>query len=152
LILPRQDVHNRPPAGSGRPATGPGHAAARAYPDAAAYAGAGRMLRDWQDAGILVPDPLPALYVYEQSLPTGRVLQRGVIGALRLVPLDAGPVLPHEDVNAEPVAGRRLLMEATQANLEPILRPRRRSVGWPSGRTRCLPFTPMTGWCTGCGR
>jgi uncharacterized protein (DUF1015 family) len=120
LILPRQDVHNRPPAGSGRPATGPGHAAARAYPDAAAYAGAGRMLRDWQDAGILVPDPLPALYVYEQSLPTGRVLQRGVIGALRLVPLDAGPVLPHEDVNAEPVAGRRLLMEATQANLEPI--------------------------------
>jgi uncharacterized protein (DUF1015 family) len=48
------------------------------------------------------------------------VLQRGLIGALRLAPLGAGPVLPHEDVIPGPVAGRRQLMEATGANLEPI--------------------------------
>jgi uncharacterized protein (DUF1015 family) len=60
------------------------------------------------------------LYVYEQSLPGGAVVQRGVIGALRLAPLGAGPVLPHEDVIPGPVIGRRQLMEATQANLEPI--------------------------------
>src|SRR5262249_57168165 len=41
-------------------------------------------------------------------------------GALRLAPLNAGPVLPHEDVIPGPVAGRRQLMEATGANLEPI--------------------------------
>ena len=29
-------------------------------------------------------------------------------------------MLPHEDVMPGPVTGRRLLMEATQANLEPI--------------------------------
>jgi hypothetical protein len=58
--------------------------------------------------------------VYEQSLPGGPVLQRGLIGALRLAPLGAGPVLPHEDVIPGPVAGRRQLMEATGANLEPI--------------------------------
>jgi len=106
LILPRQDAHN-PRALNG----------ARAEP---AYADAARLLRDWQDEGILVPDPVPALYVYEQTLAGGHVLQRGLIGALRLAPLGAGPVLPHEDVIPGPVAGRRQLMEATGANLEPI--------------------------------
>ena len=67
-----------------------------------------------------MPDPVPALYVYEQTLTGGQVLQRGLIGALRLAPLGAGPVLPHEDVIPGPVAGRRQLMEATGANLEPI--------------------------------
>ncbi len=85
-----------------------------------AYAGAARMLSAWQRAGILVPDPVPALYVYEQSRPAGPVLQRGLIGALGLSPLDAGTVLPHEDVVPGPVTGRRQLMEATGANLEPI--------------------------------
>ena len=85
-----------------------------------AYTDAAGLLREWQAAGILVPDDEPALYVYEQSLPPGPVLQRGIIGALRLAPLGAGPVLPHEDVLPGPVAGRRQLMEATQANLEPI--------------------------------
>src|SRR5438034_829218 len=50
----------------------------------------------------------------------GQVTQQGLIGALRLTPLDAGAVLPHEDVMPGPVAGRRQLMEAAGANLEPI--------------------------------
>jgi len=98
LILPRHDPGN------------PGNA----YTDAAL------LLRDWQEQGILLPDPRPALYVYEQALREGEVIQRGLIGALHLVPLGAGPVLPHEDVIPGPVAGRRQLMEATGANLEPI--------------------------------
>jgi len=98
LILPRHDAGN--PGG--------------------AYSAAARLLSEWQDTGILVPDPQPALYVYEQSLPDGPALQRGLIGALGLVPLGAGPVLPHEDVMPGPVAGRRQLMESTGANLEPI--------------------------------
>jgi uncharacterized protein (DUF1015 family) len=85
-----------------------------------AYADAARLLRQWQDEGILVTDDRPALYVYEQARPPGEVLQRGLIGALRLSPPEAGTVLPHEDVAPGPVAGRRQLMEATDANLEPI--------------------------------
>ncbi len=85
-----------------------------------AYADAARLLRDWQEQGILVPDHSPGLYLYEQSLPGGVVLQRGYIGALRLTPLGEGSVLPHEDVMPGPVSGRRQLMEATGANLEPI--------------------------------
>jgi uncharacterized protein (DUF1015 family) len=98
LILPRHDLGN------------PGNA----------YTEAALLLRDWQEQGILLPDPRPALYVYEQALREGEVIQRGLIGALRLVPLGSGPVLPHEDVMPGPVAGRRQLMEATGANLEPI--------------------------------
>jgi uncharacterized protein (DUF1015 family) len=85
-----------------------------------AYDGAAQALRDWQQEQILVPDPEPALYVYEQALADGTVLQRGLIGALRLSPPEAGVVRPHEDVAPGPVHGRLQLMEATQANLEPI--------------------------------
>jgi uncharacterized protein (DUF1015 family) len=84
---------------------------------------AARLLRAWQDGQILRTDPHPALYVYEQAAadgPGATVIQRGLIGALRLEPLDAGVVRPHEGVAPGPVAGRRQLMEATQANLEPI--------------------------------
>ena len=120
LILPRHVLHNPRPDDNGGPGGDPCYPDAPAYADAAGYADAARLLRDWQEQGILVPDPAPALYVYEQSLPAGPVLQRGLIGALRLAPLGAGTVLPHEDVIPGPVAGRRQLMEATGANLEPI--------------------------------
>jgi uncharacterized protein (DUF1015 family) len=95
------------------------------------YADAAADLRQWLADGILVPDQAPALYVYEQVVPgpagagslsgaPAERLQRGLIGALRLVPPAAGVVRPHEAVAPGPVAGRRQLMEATQANLEPI--------------------------------
>jgi uncharacterized protein (DUF1015 family) len=76
-------------------------------------------LCQWQQEGILAPDPEPALYVYEQR--DGDLLQRGLIGALRLTPPAEGVVLPHEDVMPGPVAERAALMRATAANLEPLL-------------------------------
>ncbi len=92
------------------------------------YQDAANDLREWLADGILTADPVPTLYVYEQAVyPAGdateadsRPIQRGLIGALGLVPYTAGVVQPHEDVAPGPVAGRRQLMEATQANLEPI--------------------------------
>jgi uncharacterized protein (DUF1015 family) len=92
------------------------------------YQDAGRDLREWLGEGILTADAVPTLYVYEQAAGPvagadeagSRPVQRGLIGALGLVPYAAGIVQPHEDVAPGPVAGRRQLMEATQANLEPI--------------------------------
>ncbi|MEV5878114.1 DUF1015 domain-containing protein [Streptomyces sp. NPDC052101] len=77
-------------------------------------------LRRWLDEGILTADPEPGLYVYEQRDGNG-MLQRGVIGALRLSEPAEGVVLPHEDVIPPVVADRAALMRATRANLEPLL-------------------------------
>ncbi|AUH43760.1 DUF1015 family protein [Streptomyces sp. CMB-StM0423] len=76
-------------------------------------------LRLWRAEGVLVPDPEPALYVYEQR--RGELLQRGVIGLLALSEPAAGVVLPHEDVMEEIVADRAGLMRETAANPEPLL-------------------------------
>ncbi|MBB1245508.1 DUF1015 domain-containing protein [Streptomyces durbertensis] len=76
-------------------------------------------LRRWEAEGVLVRDPLPAFYVYEQR--RGDTLQRGLIGALRLTPPEEGVVLPHEDVMPQVVADRLGLMKETRANLEPLL-------------------------------
>jgi hypothetical protein len=67
------------------------------------YEDAAKELTTWLADGILTPDPDPALYVYEQSAPALGVLQRGLIGALRLAPYSARIVQPHEDVAPGPV-------------------------------------------------
>ncbi|MEU5307179.1 DUF1015 domain-containing protein [Streptomyces sp. NPDC021562] len=77
-------------------------------------------LRRWQAEGILALDPEPGLYVYEQRDDNG-LLQRGVIGALRVSEPSEGVVLPHEEVMPPVVADRAALMRATSANLEPLL-------------------------------
>lgn len=72
-------------------------------------------LRHWLAEGVLGFDAQPALYVYEQR--SGDVLQRGLIGALRL----DDPVLPHEGVVDEVVEDRAALMREAGAQLEPLL-------------------------------
>lgn len=82
------------------------------------YAQARDTLRAWREAGALVTDAAPSLYVYEQR---GRdVVQRGLIGAVGVRAEAAGVVLPHEDVFPGPVRDRLRLMGTTGANLEPI--------------------------------
>ncbi|WP_432138583.1 DUF1015 domain-containing protein [Streptomyces sp. bgisy154] len=77
-------------------------------------------LRRWLSEGVLTSDPEPALYVYEQR-DTDGLLQRGLIGTLRVSDPAEGVVLPHEDVMPHIVADRAALMRATRANLEPLL-------------------------------
>ncbi|MFE1954493.1 MULTISPECIES: DUF1015 domain-containing protein [Streptomyces] len=76
-------------------------------------------LRRWLAEGVLAPDAEPALYVYEQR--GGDLLQRGLIGALRLSEPSEGVVLPHEDVMPHVVEERAGLMRTAAANLEPLL-------------------------------
>ncbi|MGP3978746.1 DUF1015 family protein [Streptomyces sp. 8N114] len=80
---------------------------------------AAETLRRWQADGVLARDPQPALYVYEQR--KGELLQRGLIGALRLSAPEEGVVLPHEDVIDHVVADRADLMREMAANPEPLL-------------------------------
>ncbi|MER6349721.1 DUF1015 domain-containing protein [Streptomyces sp. NPDC001595] len=77
-------------------------------------------LRRWLAEGVLTTDPEPGLYVYEQRDGSG-LLQRGIIGALRVSDPSECVVLPHEDVMPHVVADRADLMRATSANFEPLL-------------------------------
>jgi uncharacterized protein (DUF1015 family) len=81
---------------------------------------AAKTLRRWLSEGVLTTDAHPGLYVYEQRDGNG-MLQRGVIGALRVSDPAEQVVLPHEDVMPHVVADRAALMRATSANLEPLL-------------------------------
>lgn len=83
------------------------------------YAGARDRLDAQLESGVLRVDASPALYVYEIATPDGG-LTRGLLGAVELHPPQDGVIFPHEDVMAGPVADRLALMEATDANLEPI--------------------------------
>ncbi|MEU3955106.1 DUF1015 domain-containing protein [Streptomyces achromogenes] len=91
-------------------------------------------LRRWLAEGILVADPEPGLYVYEQRDGDG-MLQRGIIGTLRVTEPAEGVVLPHEDVMPPVVADRAALMRATRANLEPLLLTYRGDGVLPPGTT-----------------
>ncbi|WP_198166894.1 DUF1015 family protein [Microbispora sp. ATCC PTA-5024] len=93
----------------------PNNVARLILPGAGHYGEARAELSEWLASGVLTVDPLPALYVYEQS--GVGFLQRGLIGALGV---GSTSVLPHENVMPGPVADRLALMRATQANLEPI--------------------------------
>src|SRR5689334_6423351 len=93
--------------------------------DADASQAAAALLREWLSAGVLIRDRMAALYIYEQSLqPQDGAepswLQRGIVGLVGLGPPETAGILPHEGVMPGLVAGRRELMAATQANLEPI--------------------------------
>ncbi|MCU1674185.1 MAG: hypothetical protein JWN77_2298 [Frankiales bacterium] len=102
LILPRE------PAGHASDTAGDRYAAAR------------RTLEHWRSEGALVPDEVPALYVYEQADAHSGHIQRGLLGALGLTPPQDEIVLPHENTMAGPVSDRLALYNAVDADLEPI--------------------------------
>lgn len=83
------------------------------------YTGAAQRLEDGVARGLYAVDAEPALYVYEMTEPGGTTT-RGLLGAVELRDPADGVILPHENTMAGPVADRLALMQATQANLEPI--------------------------------
>jgi uncharacterized protein (DUF1015 family) len=88
-------------------------------PDTDRYAAAAQTFEQWLDDETLLVDDTPALYVYQQTR-VGAVLQRGLLGAVVMQPLDGGVILPHENVRTGPVEDRLALMRAMRANPEPI--------------------------------
>jgi uncharacterized protein (DUF1015 family) len=92
----------------------------------AKYRRAGAAFAAWRADGTLRADPEPGVYAYEQSftLPgsSERRVQRGFFARLRLEPFGPGSgVLPHERTMSGPKEDRYRLMEATAANLSPVV-------------------------------
>src|SRR5580692_6192915 len=90
----------------------------------AKYAHAAELLAAWRAENVLVRDPEPAFYRYDQSFlpPAGAgkaITRRGFLALVRLEPLSAGIVLPHERTLTGPKEDRLKLFRATRTNLSP---------------------------------
>lgn len=83
------------------------------------YRLASQRLRAWKDAGILVPDEQPSLYLYRQQfrLPNGQEkLRQGFFALVRIVDWGDG-IYRHELTLPGPISDRLCLLDACQANL-----------------------------------
>jgi uncharacterized protein (DUF1015 family) len=86
------------------------------------YDRAARFLKDWLRAGILREEDHPALYVYNQTFEIdGKAhTRKGFLARVRLEPIGAGRIYPHEQTLAGPKADRLALYHATGFNLSPV--------------------------------
>jgi uncharacterized protein (DUF1015 family) len=87
------------------------------------YALAARALADWRANGAaLKEERRPALYRYTQRFAHGgRTYERtALIGRVKLEPLDAGVIRPHEYTMAKPKEDRLALLRATRTNTSPV--------------------------------
>ncbi|WP_428940825.1 DUF1015 domain-containing protein [Fontivita pretiosa] len=87
-----------------------------------AYAKANTTLQAWLSAGVLVRDPRPAIYPYTQSYQyNGKTFhRRGFICTVKLEPLGAGHIVPHEKTYPGAIEDRLKLMRATRVQLSPV--------------------------------
>jgi uncharacterized protein (DUF1015 family) len=81
------------------------------------------VLAAWLADGTLVRDPRPSFTLYRMAFTTEAGTRRetvGVLGALEVVDLGAGGVLPHERTTPKATTDRLDLTRATEANLSPV--------------------------------
>ncbi len=86
------------------------------------YTRAARLVRDWQQTGILAQDSARTLYVYHQEFEAEgkRFTRRGFMARVRLEPFGTGRIYPHEETMAGPKADRLKLFHATGMNLSQV--------------------------------
>jgi uncharacterized protein (DUF1015 family) len=90
----------------------------------AKYPHAAKLLAEWRAANVLVRDTEPAFYRYDQSFlpPAGAgkaITRRGFLALVKIEPLSARVVLPHERTLTGPKEDRLKLFRATRTNLSP---------------------------------
>ncbi len=104
-------------------AASPYNVARLILPDADDPAVARDLLCAWQEAGVLVEETGPCLYLVEQEYtgPDGVARRRaGLVALVGVEPYGDGAVVPHERTHAGPVEGRLALLRTTRAQLSPI--------------------------------
>lgn len=87
------------------------------------YVRARHHFEEWEKSRVLMRDPDPAFYVYEQEYPWRREERRiraGLIAAVGLEEYSSGVIFPHEQTFPGPKADRLRLMQALPVSLEQI--------------------------------
>ncbi len=89
---------------------------------AEAYENAAALLRQWQRESVLLREPLPCVYVCEQTFSHRgkQVTRRGLLCATLLEEPESGNVLRHEKTTTGPKLDRFKLMQACRSNLSPV--------------------------------
>lgn len=87
------------------------------------YARAAATLKEWIDAGVLLRERHPALYLYEQEFTANgqTTIRRGFVAQVALEELGQGTIYPHEKTFDKPKADRLSLLKATRCNLSQVL-------------------------------
>jgi uncharacterized protein (DUF1015 family) len=84
---------------------------------------AAKTMHAWLDEQVLVMDPEPSFTIYRMLFTDSAGVRRdiaGVLGALEVVDLEVGGVLPHERTTPQASTDRLDLTRATAANLSPV--------------------------------
>jgi uncharacterized protein (DUF1015 family) len=86
------------------------------------YTRARRFFRNWQSEGLLVAEPLAAIYVYHQEFTLGgrTHTRRGFMARVRLARFGEGAVFAHEETRRKTKIDRLMLTAVCQANLSQI--------------------------------
>lgn len=87
------------------------------------YTRAAADFQQWQQEGILVRDPEPSIYLYDQEYPLeegGAVVRRGFIALSRIEEFTSGVVKPHEKTLRGLKVDRFSLIKACNAHFSPI--------------------------------
>jgi len=80
------------------------------------------LLERWTRAGVLVRDPLPALYLYQQEFRVEGVayLREGLLARVGLEEFGSGRIFPHEETMRTVREERLRLLRAVRAHLSPV--------------------------------
>jgi len=83
------------------------------------YAGTRELMYTWKREGVLIRDPLPAMYLLEQEFELGgrALVRRGLVALVHLEPLGRRNVFPHERTLRGPKPDIIEQLRALQANL-----------------------------------
>jgi uncharacterized protein (DUF1015 family) len=87
------------------------------------YLQAKNYFESWQEQGVLVRDPEPAIYLYhvDYSLPSGRRLTRkGLVTLVQLSDFSEGIIKPHEETFSTVTTDRLRLMDACRAQFSQV--------------------------------
>ena len=103
----RIDLPHMPPANLGPPE---------------AYARSAGLLKDWLEHKVLLTNPQPAFYYYQQTFKIGSTshTRKAFFCRVRLEPLGEGAVKPHDHTFSGPKEDRLALTKATRCNLSPV--------------------------------
>ncbi len=87
------------------------------------YTRAADSMNQWISDEILIQDPTPRFYIYDQSFlapDKKNYTRRALIALIKLEPFENKVILPHEKTHAGPKIDRLNLMRTCHANLSPI--------------------------------